>query len=1469
MSQSRNPISKQALAWTAVFALVLSIIPYNAADQSSNEYFESWSYELEDTDGDNQNDTIFFTFDVDTNVTDDVDIYVEMRVTDDNGNWVGDDADHYEIYWTENDTFEMEWFVNDCDDYDSDCEGPFDFEFRLYEEVQDEVYYYEDNFTESNISLYETTVIPEGIIQVDNAVIADDSDGLNNDIVFRALMQDYDVSNVSIELERKVGTQWVDAGETVTNDEGEADFKNRTTGEYRWFAEYDDEDIDEGHTFVFYSTTSDENLGHMGVVDDMDDDDDFDEFAFARWSNGSEESINDGVYVEIYYEGNNTLYDSASGDGGGWFLVFNDVELGNYTFKMYNESSSGDLMQTGWLHSYGSLTDHHDIWFEDWNYTTEDENDNGIADVITVEYNPDTSCNCTLEVEVILQISNESGAYVDGDSYDHEINGTNEEWFETDPWAPNDEGNYTFEFFLIFEDGSMVQDNFSFLAYLECNNEYSDYCYYDLWFNSSSFDTEDNDDNGVNDTIIISYDPDTECNCETNVIVAMEILDENNNYTYYDYFYHEINGTEDEAFETDPWSPYEDGNYTFNFTLYGNNWDWQDNFSFTTYLECNVESNTSYCTHDSWFNSSRYETEDNDDNGANDTIIISYDPDTECNCETNVTVAMEILDENNNYTYYDYFYHEINGTEDEEFETDPWSPYKNGNYTFNFALYNNGWNLQDEFSFTTYLECNYEDDSTNCNSDEWFDSLSFETMSTDQDNLDDTIIINYDPNSDCDCDVRIFIDVDVYYNDSSQWAGELWNSHTINGTDEDWFEVNWTSHNSTSYDFYVTMHDENWTFEDSFRINDVYLYEKTGAGGIGDEDEWYDDVWNHTYDYDDDGLNDTFEIEFNPDTTCDCTIIVTSVLTIKDSSNNTKVGSISLESEIHSDNYEWYNIEWTPEYNGTFDFYLDLYDEDDNLEDSKYLFDVEIFVRSNQGNDETEWFEDENFEADGNWFQANYFPATNCDCWVKIWIYIDVYHGEDKVDTISEEMYIHGDEEEWSSQEWYADETGHYDFHVVMFNDEGNGPVEVKDDYWVNDIYLEFNDTSNRAWFEDLSYIKSDTDGDNLADSLSVDYAITIDCECEMELLLILDIYDENQEMIDTFEEYFMISSNGSRDISFTWSNDHMEGNITFISALEYLMDGDRDGRIKFQDGDNQTFYLATFNDGSGIYIEEVTNRDNVYEGQYFDFEIIFSEQTVVDDLSWSMGDGQTYYNDISVYHKYNDSGQYVMKISYLHEGKMYSEEFKIFVSNIAPRIVNVMLDDMINEGDEVSFNIQYEDVPMDNVSVTWTFQDEVLKGDFVQYKFVDNGEYFVVVSVMDKDGGVSTEQKQIQVQNVAPKFTEFIMPSDGEQGVPLDFSVLATDPGKNEEITYTFNFGDGTAQLITQSGNVSHKFATGDTFEIVICVFDKDGGETCRTQIIPIALLEQIEDSGLPGFGFLGVISALGAITLLRRRTH
>ena len=77
-----------------------------------------------------------------------------------------------------NDTFQMEWFVDDCDDWDDDgCEAPFNFEFTLYENINGYTYF-EDNFTESDISLYETTIVPEGIMQIENGVLADDLDGI-------------------------------------------------------------------------------------------------------------------------------------------------------------------------------------------------------------------------------------------------------------------------------------------------------------------------------------------------------------------------------------------------------------------------------------------------------------------------------------------------------------------------------------------------------------------------------------------------------------------------------------------------------------------------------------------------------------------------------------------------------------------------------------------------------------------------------------------------------------------------------------------------------------------------------------------------------------------------------------------------------------------------------------------------------------------------------------------------------------------------------------------------------------------------------------------------------------------------------------------------------------------------------------------------------------------------------------------
>ena len=110
-------------------------------------------------------------------------------------------------------------------------------------------------------------------------------------------------------------------------------------------------------------------------------------------------------------------------------------------------------------------------------------------------------------------------------------------------------------------------------------------------------------------------------------------------------------------------------------------------------------------------------------------------------------------------------------------------------------------------------------------------------------------------------------------------------------------------------------------------------------------------------------------------------------------------------------------------------------------------------------------------------------------------------------------------------------------------------------------------------------------------------------------------------------------------------------------------------------------------------------------------------------------------------------------------------------------------------------------------------------------------------------------------------------MPSGGQEGEKLDFKFDAVDPGQ-DTIVFNIDFGDGTLPMITQDGgNVSHRFADGDSFTITVCAKDEDGGESCRQQVLPISILEELQDEGvLPGFGFIAVLVSLLVISRIKR---
>ena len=391
-------------------------------------------------------------------------------------------------------------------------------------------------------------------------------------------------------------------------------------------------------------------------------------------------------------------------------------------------------------------------------------------------------------------------------------------------------------------------------------------------------------------------------------------------------------------------------------------------------------------------------------------------------------------------------------------------------------------------------------------------------------------------------------------------------------------------------------------------------------------------------------------------------------------------------------------------------------------------------------------------------------------------------------------------------------------------------------------------------WYEEGSTVKVELyPGTNYNDEIYTTYAFVV------------EMYNEDNddwEWLEYYTDDAWISGSNGGEIHFEWTTNE-SGQYRFMAVMfdEY---GNIESIVDYET------WLST---NEAPRVDELVLWEDLYEGNMYKIEALVWDDGDYSDLviSWDMGDGKFYDNaGENVLHMYLDNGWYEITII-VNDGDTITEEtFEVEVFNVAPTIDDVMFDKLGNEGDTVSFNAIVSDVGnLDNVVVTWTFPDgSIVDSSFAQYTFTDDGEFVVVVTASDGDDK-TTEQIMITVANVAPIFTEFVMPLGGQEGEALDFSVGASDPG-DDTIVYNVDFGDGTSPLTTQDGgNITHKFAEGDTFTIKICATDEDGGETCREQVLPVSILEQLEDGGLPGFNLLAVISALGVISILRRRTH
>jgi PKD repeat protein len=309
-------------------------------------------------------------------------------------------------------------------------------------------------------------------------------------------------------------------------------------------------------------------------------------------------------------------------------------------------------------------------------------------------------------------------------------------------------------------------------------------------------------------------------------------------------------------------------------------------------------------------------------------------------------------------------------------------------------------------------------------------------------------------------------------------------------------------------------------------------------------------------------------------------------------------------------------------------------------------------------------------------------------------------------------------------------------------------------------------------------------------------------------------------------------------NLSYKWNFGDGESSNSQEVTHTYMDDGCFTVTLTVEDDDGgvAVYTIDVLVSNVAPSVTAAADQEYIDEGQVVNFTAVIDDPGPLDTHTalWDFDDGSTS-TELQVTHRFVDNGNFIVVLTVTdNSGGTNTTTFRVAVSNVRPSITAEANATLINEGDQVSFSVDWTDPGLDDThEVFWDFGDGTnTTSQNPTHLYAQDGTYTALVTVTDDDGGQASKPFIIDVENVAPVPTINVAVTTIDENNTVLFRASAVDPGPLDLVTFHWDFGDDSNPDYADDAEVVHLYTDNGAFRVTLRALDQDGGISPPTSV-------------------------------------